>query len=357
MKFLHTADIHWGMVPDGDKPWSKERTQAIRDTFVRIVQTAREREVDLLLISGDLFHRQPLQKDLKEINYLFSTIPSVHVVLIAGNHDRIRSNSALLSFNWAPNVTYLMSGEMESVYFKDCNVEVHGFSYHSAEIRESLPPGLLETAFDGRIHILMLHGGDTTHLPLDRGALAASNYSYIALGHIHKPEVIADGRAAFPGSPEPLDQTETGPHGVFLGSIDPVTRQVDSLEFLPMCRSQYVPLIVNITTHTTNTELELKISQEIQKRGQQHIYRFRIRGMRDPDVEFDLENLTSKYRIVEILDESEPQYDFTALFAEHPSDMIGFYIRAFDKPDPSPVEKKALYYGINALLRTTDERS
>ena len=79
MKFIHTADVHWGMTPDSDKPWSRERTQAIKDTFSQIVTKAREREVDFLFISGDLFHRQPLQKDLKEINYLFTTIPAVHV--------------------------------------------------------------------------------------------------------------------------------------------------------------------------------------------------------------------------------------------------------------------------------------
>lgn len=72
---------------------------------------------------------------------------------------------------------------------------------------------------------------------------------------------------------------------------------------------------------------------------------------------FDFENLRTKYRVVEVLDETEPQYDFAALFAEHPGDMIGFYIQTLQKPEMSPVEKKALYYGINALLRTTDERS
>ncbi len=357
MKFLHAADIHWGMTPDSDKPWCKERTQAIKDTFAQIIELARTREVDFLFISGDLFHRQPLLRDLKEINYLFSTIPAVHVVIIAGNHDRIRSNSAVLGFSWAPNVTYMLNDTMESVFFEDCNTEVHGFSYHTAELHDSLPADSLNVTFDGRIHVLMLHGGDTTHLPLDNGALAASNYSYIALGHIHTPKILIEKKAAFPGSPEPLDHTETGPRGVLLGNIDPVTRQVDSLEFVRLCRSQYIPLIVNITPRTTNAELELKISQEIKKRGAQNIFRFRIRGMRDPDIVFDFENLVSKFRIVEITDESEPQYDFSALFAEHPSDMIGFYIRAFDKPDPSPIEKKALYYGINALLHTTDERS
>jgi DNA repair exonuclease SbcCD nuclease subunit len=356
MKFIHTADVHWGMTPDSNKPWSRERAQAIKDTFTQIITKARDLEVDFLFIAGDLFHRQPLQRDLKELNYLFSTIPSVHVVIIAGNHDRIRSNSVLNSFSWCPNVTYFMKEDLESVYFDDCNLEVHGFSYHSPEIYENRIDHL-EVPADNRIHVLMAHGGDSSHLPFDKSALASSGFSYIALGHIHKPEVLLDSKAAYPGSPEPLDKTEVGEHGVYYGEISPFTKKVESLKFLPLCKSQYIPLAVNITTHTTNVELELKISQVIKGRGPQNIYRFRIRGMRDPETEFDLENLTSKFRISEIVDESEPQYDFSALFAEHPSDMIGFYIRALQKPDMSPVEKKALYYGIHALLHTTDERS
>ena len=100
MKFIHTADIHWGMVPDSDRPWGKKREQAIRLTFQAIIEDARDSRADLLLISGDLFHRQPLARDLKEVNYLFSTIPGTRVVIIAGNHDRIRKSSALLSFSW-----------------------------------------------------------------------------------------------------------------------------------------------------------------------------------------------------------------------------------------------------------------
>ena len=115
MKFIHTADIHWGMTPDSDKPWTRERTQAIKDTFSQIVAKTRATEADFLVISGDLIHRQPLQKDLKEVNYLFTTIPSVHIVIIAGNHDRIRSSSALLSFSWCSNVTFFMTDEMSSV--------------------------------------------------------------------------------------------------------------------------------------------------------------------------------------------------------------------------------------------------
>ena len=356
MKFLHTADIHWGMTPDSDSPWSRERYQAIKDTFTKIITKARDAEVNCLFISGDLFHRQPLARDLKEINYLFTTIPGVRIIIIAGNHDRIRTNSALLSFAWAPNVTFIMNEEMTSVYFEDINTEIHGFSYHTMDIKENWIEDI-KAPEDGRIHILMVHGGDATHLPFDRKSLAEAGFSYVALGHIHKPEIIAEGRMAYPGSPEPLDKTETGPHGVLLGEINSATLKLESLNFVPLSKSQYIPLAINITPSTTNTELDLRISQEIEKRGRQNLYRFRVCGMRDPDLTFDFENLKTKYRVVEVLDETEPQYDFGALLAEHPGDMIGFYIQTLQKPEMSPVEKKALYYGISALLRTTDERS
>ena len=143
----------------------------------------------------------------------------------------------------------------------------------------------------------------------------------------------------------------------FLGEIDEGSGRVVSLSFQPVSQAQYIPLVVNVTPATTNEELAQIIAGEIRKRGASNIYRFRIRGMRDPDTEFDTEFLSGQWNIIEMLDESEPQYDFHALFAEHPSDMIGFYIQALMKEDMSAVEKKALYYGIHALLMTKDERS
>lgn len=356
MKFIHTGDIHWGMTPDADKPWGKERSQAIYDTFKAIVAKAGEMDADCLFISGDLFHRQPLLRDLKEVNYLFSTIPAVKVIITAGNHDRIRENSALLSFSWSPNVTFLMSDTLTSVYFEDINTEVYGFSYHTTEIKTPLLSDI-QVPLNDHIQILMAHGGDASHVPMNFNSLELSPFSYIALGHIHKPGVIAENKMAYCGSPEPLDITETGPHGFFAGEIHPVTRKIISLKFIPIAQVQYIPLAVHVSKDTTNGALTDLITSEIEKRGRKNIYRFRLKGMRDPDIKFDLEPLLSRFRIGEIIDESEPQYDFSALFAEHSSDMIGFFIQALQKEDMSPVEKKALYYGVNALLHTTDERS
>ena len=57
MKFVHIADVHWGMSPDSDKPWSKERSQDIKDTFAKAVAQAGYVEAARPFISGDLFPR------------------------------------------------------------------------------------------------------------------------------------------------------------------------------------------------------------------------------------------------------------------------------------------------------------
>ena len=74
MRFIHLADVHLGAVPDRGCPWSSRREEEIWETFRRVIAGIRENPVDLLFIAGDLFHRQPLLRELKEVNNLFSTI-------------------------------------------------------------------------------------------------------------------------------------------------------------------------------------------------------------------------------------------------------------------------------------------
>lgn len=356
MKFIHTGDIHYGMHPDANKPWGSERAQDVKNVLAHIMQECMRREVDFLFISGDLFHRQPIVRDIKEVNYLFSSVPHINIVLIAGNHDRINENSAIHSFPWAKNVHYISSSEISSVYFPDSNTEVYGFSYHSYEIRENRLAGI-KVPGNGRINILLAHGGDLNHVPFEKSDLAASGFSYCALGHIHKHGVLVENKAAFCGSPEPLDATETGKHGFYFGEIDDYTLCVKKLEFIPSAVVQYITLIVNVNNTSTNAELLKSLGEEIQTRGSENIYRIKLRGLRDPDIEFDLGRLSSQYKISQIIDDSEPEYDFPKLFADHPTDMIGFFIQELNKQDLTPVDRKALYYGVNALLRTIDERS
>ncbi|MDR1766777.1 MAG: metallophosphoesterase [Lachnospiraceae bacterium] len=355
MKFIHTGDVHWGVIPDCDKPWGLERAQAVKDTFGRIIQLAKQEEVDFLFITGDLFHSQPLEQDLKDLNHLFSSIPGTRVAIIAGSFDRVTGSSALHSFTWAPNVTYFLDEAPTGVYFPEINTEVHGFSYHSSEITDPVLDDV-KAPFDGRIHILLAYAGDDLHVPIQTESLSDSGFTYIALGSRHKYELLKNRAIAYCGSPEPLGKAELGEHGVVLGQIHPRSFAVTALDFIPMAKLAYVPFAVHISPQTTNKELLDTVMGSVKARGLQNIYRLRITGLRRSDTTFNLQPIMSNLRIVDVIDETEPQYDFSELVREHPDDVIGYYIQKFQKPDASPIEKKALYYGIHALLQTIEER-
>ena len=55
---------------------------------------------------------------------------------------------------------------------------------------------------------------------------------------------------------------------------------------------------------------------------------------------------------MEVLDESRPAYDLEKLHEQYKGTLIGDYIKTFLKKDLTVVEKKALYYGLQALLTT-----
>ena len=87
MLIIHTADIHLGASPDPGESWGENRKQEIWDSFERLVMTVEEQKADLLLIAGDLFHRPPLLRELREVNALFARLSKTQVVFMAGNHD------------------------------------------------------------------------------------------------------------------------------------------------------------------------------------------------------------------------------------------------------------------------------
>ena len=62
MKFIHIADVHLGVTPDAGMLWSETRSRDIWNSFRLVIEQARVQRVDLLLIAGDLFHRQPVKR-------------------------------------------------------------------------------------------------------------------------------------------------------------------------------------------------------------------------------------------------------------------------------------------------------
>jgi exonuclease SbcD len=350
MKFLHIADVHLGAVPDSNMPWGTMREKEIWSSFQNIITVCNEEKVDLLLIAGDLFHRQPLVRELKEVNYFFSKLETAQVVLMAGNHDFIGARSYYQGFEWDEKVHMFLKDSMEIVEFSELGAEVYGFSYHTRDISDPLYDAI-KPELNDRLHILLAHGGDEKDIPFNRKKLQDSGFDYIALGHIHKPEMISD-KIAYSGSLEPLDKNEIGERGYILGEINKEAdgKTKTSIQFVPSAVRQYKRMNLAINQDTTNGALQDGAKEIIKENGTQHIYSFSIQGVRDETIHFDREAIKKLGNILEVDDQSVPDYDFDALYRENADNMIGLFIqKIWENGKQDEVAKKALYYGIAAL--------
>lgn len=345
MRFIHIADVHLGAVPDSGCPWSASRGKEIRTTFRRVIELAKKERIDLLLIAGDLFHRQPLVREVREINYLFSTIPEVEVVWIAGNHDYLKADSAYRKIEWGPNVHGFFSQQPEEIFLPKLKTWVYGFSYENREIHDNLYRNIHPNGEPG-YHILLAHGGDEKHIPFRAEDLAG--FDYAALGHIHKPEILVSGQAAYAGALEPLDRTDLGEHGLIYGKIENGRTRI---RFVPVACRSYLYLELTVGPSTTQLELEQMVRDGIEQKGGQNIYRVRIKGYHNPDMEFDVKSLYGLGNVVEAEDTAFPYYDLEKLKKQQEGTLISEYIRCFDGRE-GVVERKALFYGLQALMET-----
>ena len=107
--------MHLGAKPDAGNAYSQNREQELWDSFRDIITICNQKKTDLLLIAGDLFHRQPLLRELKEMNSILEMLEHTEVVMIAGNHDYIKKNSYYRTFSWAPHVHMICSQEIDCV--------------------------------------------------------------------------------------------------------------------------------------------------------------------------------------------------------------------------------------------------
>lgn len=348
MRFMHIADVHLGAAPDHGFLWSQDRGREIWESFRRCIQDANEKKVDLLLIAGDLFHRQPEVKELKEVNYLFSTLERTVVVLMAGNHDHLKPYSTYLTFPWNDNVVRLFSRNCERVRLPELKTEIYGFSYYAHEIREPRYDGLMAEKSD-YFKILLAHGGDQDHIPINKERLRRAGFDYVALGHIHKPGPLIPDYAMYPGALEPIDNNDFGPHGYLLGEVH---RRKVRLTFEAVCAREYRQETVEVTERDTVFSIREKIVAKIRESGMQHTYRIVLTGQRHPQICPDVREYMKCGRIVEITDQTVPAFHLEELRRQYRGQLIGNYIDSFGASPESMIEEKALRYGLEALLYT-----
>jgi exonuclease SbcD len=229
--FIHAADVHLDSPLHGlaryDGVPVEEVRGATRAAFGRLIDTAIDRRVDFLIISGDLYDGD--WRDMGTGLYFAAAMgrlgrAGIPVYLLAGNHDA----ASVITKNLPPipNVLTFRTDKPETHRIDHLGVALHGRSFAERDVYENLAAGY-PAAVSGAFNIGLLHtalGGYAAHAayaPCTPQELAAKGYDYWALGHVHDHAVIAtDPYIVFPGNLQGRNIREHGPKGVVLVAVE-----------------------------------------------------------------------------------------------------------------------------------------
>ena len=244
--FIHTADLHLDSPFIGIYEINEElRESLVNATFEAydtIIDLCIEKEVDFLLIAGDVYDsaNKSLYAQLKFIKGLDRlSNAGIQTIIAHGNHDPLNGWSATL--NW-PEDVHIMSGDtIDSIQLEKDEthvVTIFGTSYPEQHIWTNLAQKFPKRENNEVFTIGLLHcmvGSSTEHDPYAACTmqdLKDLDYDYWALGHIHVPSVIneTDPVVVYSGNPQGRHIKEAGSRGCYLVTVD--TKNEISKEFI-----------------------------------------------------------------------------------------------------------------------------
>ena len=325
VKILHTADLHIGAAASGIPALSAELKAGAVITFEKIIKLAREQQVDIMLICGDLFHSSYIEPAVvKHIFTAFRSIPQVKIVYVGGNHDPLSPISPML-YEQKPDNLYIFGGEYSYFEFPELKTRVYGRSF----VETYLPHKPFDFECDDSfINLACLHGEigadkGGNYNPIDASMLENSGLDYVALGHVHtRTEIRCAGgtRFAYSGCAQGQGFDETGEKGVYIGEI---SKDKCELQFVRMAKKMYLTEQVDISAAASSAEAAEIILALLRRKypdASEHLYKIILTGQTDEGVAFSTEEIATRLAgevyFAKVQDKTEPRIDFEALRLE-----------------------------------------
>jgi DNA repair exonuclease SbcCD nuclease subunit len=210
MRLLHTADWQIGMkagaLGDAGARIREERLAAGH----RVVAAAKDLQVDFIVVAGDLFEHNAVDRVLvqKVADILGSFGGPVFV--IPGNHDPLTRGSVWEHPAWK-------ASDSVRVLREESPIEVPGGMLYPCPVLERHsgrnPTAWIPVERTGAIRIGLAHGTvegirqDEPDYPIPRDAAERTGLHYLALGHWHSTTIYTSSsgapQMAYSGAPEP----------------------------------------------------------------------------------------------------------------------------------------------------------
>lgn len=282
LKLIHGADFHLDSPFSGLSPQkAAQRRGEQRQLLEDLARAARERQADLVLLSGDLFDSAQIYRETAQaLCRGLSAIPCP-VFIAPGNHDCYDSRSPYDGLEWPDNVHIFTADRVEGVTLPELNCTVWGRAFVQPHCDRSPLAGFHAPREDGRIHLMTLHAdlsAPSDYGPITQEEISSSGLDYLALGHIHRCSGIRQAGStfwAYPGCPEGRGFDETGEKGVLYVEVEPGRVRG---ELLPLARHRYTLLSVEVT----GQEPLAAIRAALPPSAPQDIFSIRLTGESQP---------------------------------------------------------------------------
>ncbi len=249
MRILHTADWHLGKLFH-----QRHLTEDQAHVLDRLLELAERLRPDLVVVAGDVYDRAvPPAEAVALLDRVLSRLIlelEIGVALIPGNHDdparlgfgsRLLESAGLLVASEPGTPPFVMEddhgpvavallpyrhpGEVAHAWGGEVADHQAAMAAMATAARERVPPGARAVAV---AHAWVTGGrvGESER-PLSLGgagevdAEVFEGFSYVALGHLHRPQSLGEGRLHYPGSLLPYHFSEAGQDkGVTLVELD-----------------------------------------------------------------------------------------------------------------------------------------
>ena len=352
MKIIHCADIHLGskMSTHFSSVQAKERQNEILTTFGRMIDYAKDENVEAIIIAGDLLDTE--LGNIRACDYVLSAIranPNIEFLYLCGNHDE---NSLILQTENLPSNLHTFGKNWRSYTLGD--ITITGVEIGKNDIYSKLK---LEAS---NLNIVVLHGQEIKGQKQDGEvinltALKDKNIDYLALGHIHSYKLAKlDDRGVYcySGCLEGRGFDECGEKGFVLldienGKISPT--------FIPFASREFVELNVDISGLISIHQIKNAILEKLKGLIKNSIIKVNVIGTYTMETQkyFDLieKDINLDFYYVQIVDKTKlflPKKDYSQDIS-----LAGEYVRLVQESNlDEDFKEQVLVTGLKALNGT-----
>lgn len=351
MKIIHTADLH--LESKLQSNLSKEKAKQIRDelkqNFAILVQTAKDDDVDIIILAGDIFDKNTVSPSLKSFFLsIIENAPNITFLYVPGNHDE--------------NVFYAMEYPKNLIIFSD-KWEYFDFKeviICGRTIKQTNDDRIFQSLHldSKRLNIAILHGeivsgnAQSVDFGISLNLLYNKGIDYLALGHIHgysKGRIDDRGIYCYSGALAGRGFDELNEKGYVLLEIEN-GKIFDT--FIPFSKREYKEVNVNISNCFTELEIINEIEKIVKNINSNNLLKIVLTGdcnlQANKDLDYIEKQFEQNFFFVKIVDKTKLKIDIEKLKGD--ISLKGEFIRLVLNQDLTEQEKTDIItLGIKAL--------